>query len=180
MPVLKLVGPESEILRTPTERMPRKLTKADKKAIKNMMKTLDAMPDAIALAAPQVGIPLRAFVVRSKTDIDAILDPEIIWTSTANPTEVVLGQGNTPIPRMTSSWERCLSFPGHEFLIERPYIVTLKFRNLKGVERKMSYQAWPARVILHEMAHLEGILLPDRASSSKIVSDDDDAEMWSF
>src|ERR1035437_3756990 len=161
MPVLKLIGPESPILRTKTERMGKKFTRAEHQAVVDMTKTLEAMPDAIAIAAPQVGIPMRLFVVRSKTGIDAIMDPMITWTTTSDPSEIILGPGNAPIPRMTEYWERCLSFPGNALLMDRPYIVTVEFRNIKGVERKVSYQAWPARVVLHEIAHLDGLLLPD-------------------
>ena len=178
MPILKLVAPDSPILRTPTPRMGAKLTKSDHKAIANMTKTLEAMPEALAIAAPQVGLPLRLFVIRSKSDIDAIIDPTIIWTSDSDPNEIILGEGNAPIPRITSYWERCLSFPGEEFMINRPYLVTISFRNIRGVERRMSYQAWPARVILHEVAHLDGVLLPERAEQSRSVVDDEGAETW--
>ena len=178
MPVLKLVAPDAPILRTPTPRMGPKLTKTESRAIADMTKTLESISDALAIAAPQVGIPLRIFVIRSKSDIDAVIDPTIVWTSISDPTEIILGPGNAPVPRVTSYWERCLSFPDQEFLIDRPYIVTIRFRNVRGVERKMSYQAWPGRVILHEMAHLDGLVLPERAEQARSVAGDDDMEMW--
>ena len=178
MPVLKLVGPDSAVLRMRTERMNHRLTKADHGALSDMVKTLETLPDAIALAAPQVGIPLRAFVIRSKTVIDAILDPVIVWTSMSDPNEIILGEGNAPVPRLTSYWERCLSFPDDEFLIDRPYLATIRFRNIKGVGHRVSYQAWPARVVLHEIAHLDGLLLPDLAQASRDITDGDQAEIW--
>ena len=180
MPVLKLVAPDAEILRKCTENIGHRITKAEHKSLSDMEKTLRSMPDAIALAAPQVGIPLRAFVVRSNDDFEAVLNPHIEWTSIHDANEIILGEGNAPLPRITSFWERCLSFPGREFLVDRPYIATIKFKNIKGVERKVSYQAWPARVVLHEIAHLDGILVENISSASRDIPEDDDAEIWRF
>ena len=180
MSVLKLARSSSPILRTPTKTMKHKLTKADRKTISNMTKTLMAMPNAIALAAPQVDLSMRVFVVKSKSDIDIIINPTIVWTSMSDPNEIVFGPNNSPIPRITSFWEQCLSFPDNEYFIERPYIITIQFRNIKGVEQKKSYQAWPARVVLHEIDHLDGVLVQDRASTSRQIIDDDQIETWRF
>ena len=180
MPILRLVAPDSLVLRTPTPRMTDRLTRADHRVIGDMKMTLGAIPDAIAIAGPQVGVRMRVFVVRSNPEIDVIIDPTITWTSAMDEGDVILGPNNEPIPRIASLWERCLSFPGEEFLVTRPHIVTIRFRNEKGVGRKASYQGWPARVVLHEIAHLDGLVVRDRAQATRPVPENDQNQTGSF
>ena len=107
----------------------------------------DAMYDApgIGLAAPQVGIGQRFFVY----DVDD--DPKVLL----NPT-VVESEGETVYE------EGCLSIPGCYFEIVRPSIVTVQGLDLDGNEVVVRADDLLARCLLHEIDHLDGVLMFDR------------------
>lgn len=103
----------------------------------------------VGLAAPQVGVPLRAFV--------AMLDGRIVRA--ANPTLTVLGTTNED---EEPGVEGCLSLHGESYLVRRHNAVLLACvdENLEPLEMVLS--GFAARVAQHEVDHLEGYLISDR------------------
>jgi peptide deformylase len=110
------------------------------------------MSDAlgVGLAAPQLGISQRLLVYRvgPEAPVIALANPEIDWTSDE---EEVLEEG-------------CLSIPGITVDIERPVHVRVKARDEEGEDRLVEASGLEARVIQHELDHLDGVLILDRAS----------------
>lgn len=109
---------------------------------------LDAMYQApgIGLAAPQVGIQQRFFVydLDAGDGPDALINPEI----TGSDGEWVYGEG-------------CLSIPDLNFDIVRPKTIGVRGRNLDGNEVEFEADELFARLIQHELDHLDGVLLLD-------------------
>ena len=110
------------------------------------------MDDAlgIGLAAPQLGVSQRLLVYRVGPDapLIALANPEIEWHSDD---QDVLEEG-------------CLSLPGVQMDIERPLHVRVRARDEHGDERVVEASGLEARVIQHEMDHLDGVLILDRGS----------------
>jgi len=110
------------------------------------------MSDAlgVGLAAPQLGISQRLLVYRVGPDapVIALANPEIEWTSAD---EEVLEEG-------------CLSIPGIAVDVERPIHVRVKASDEEGQDRLIEASGLEARVIQHEMDHLDGVLILDRTS----------------
>ena len=106
----------------------------------------------IGLAAPQVGIMERIFVVHVQKDIPRIfINPSIIETSTE-----------------THKFEEgCLSVPGIYADVIRPETVKIQAWNEHGKPFTLEANDILARVILHEYDHLEGILFIDRIPEHK-------------
>jgi peptide deformylase len=104
--------------------------------------------DGIGLAAPQVGILKRFFVVdtRKQHEKIAFINPEIIEMS----------------HEVGSYEEGCLSIPGMYFNIDRPLEVTIQAQDVKGKAFTIKAGGLLARVIQHEYDHLQGILFIDR------------------
>jgi peptide deformylase len=104
--------------------------------------------DGIGLAAPQVGILKRFFVVdtRKQNDKIACINPEIIEMS----------------HEIGSYEEGCLSIPGMYFNIDRPLTVTLQAQDVKGKSFTIKATGLLARVMQHEYDHLQGTLFIDR------------------
>jgi peptide deformylase len=104
----------------------------------------------IGLAAPQLGISQRLVVYRLGPDapVIALANPEIEWQSEEAD---VLEEG-------------CLSLPGIQLDIERPVHVRVRARDEEGDERLIEASGLEARVIQHEMDHLDGVLILDRGS----------------
>ncbi len=115
-----------------------------------LWETLDSQ-DGVGLAAPQIGLAVRALVVRTPVDRGRAVRLEMI-----NPRVV-----RTDGPR---DWfeEGCLSFPGLYMRVRRPRRVTVAYHDRSGTERTFQDDGLPARVVLHEIDHLDGILFIDR------------------
>jgi peptide deformylase len=120
----------------------------------DMLETMYAAP-GIGLAAPQVGIPIRLFVI----DVSAGHDPKGLITL-VNP-EFVEREG------MQLEEEGCLSLPGFNATVARPERVTVKGLDLEGRERFFTGDGLLARAFQHEMDHLDGRVFVDRLRGIK-------------
>ncbi|MGI8660777.1 MAG: peptide deformylase [Thermoleophilaceae bacterium] len=110
------------------------------------------MGDAIGvgLAAPQVGLSQRLLVYRVGPDAPfiALVNPELEWSG---------GEEDT-------LEEGCLSIPGVTVDVERPLHVRVRALDEEGGGRLIEASGLEARVIQHEMDHLDGVLILDRTS----------------
>jgi peptide deformylase len=110
------------------------------------------MRDAIGvgLAAPQLGISQRLLVYRIGSDAPLItlVNPELEWRS----------------EDVETLEEGCLSIPTMAVDVERPVHVRVRAHDEHGDERLVEASGLEARVIQHEMDHLDGVLMLDRAS----------------
>jgi peptide deformylase len=110
------------------------------------------MSDAlgVGLAATQVGILHRVLVYRAYADdpITALVNPVIEWRS----------------DELESAEEGCLSIPGVHVEVERPARVRARARDAFGEELLVEAEGLEARVIQHEVDHLDGVLILDRIS----------------
>jgi peptide deformylase len=110
------------------------------------------MNDAIGvgLAAPQLGISQRLLVYRIGPDapLTVLANPELEWASD----EGELGE------------EGCLSIPGIIVDVDRPVHVRVRAQDEEGDERLVEASGYEARVIQHEMDHLDGVLILERTS----------------
>lgn len=120
----------------------------------DMAETMYAAP-GVGLAAPQIGVSRRIFVI----DIANDGEPSDLRTF-INP-EIVAREGETV-------WEEgCLSFPGVHEEIERAAKVTVRAMNVQGETFELSAEGLLAIAIQHENDHLEGTLMVDRVSLLK-------------
>jgi peptide deformylase len=110
------------------------------------------MSDAlgIGLAATQVGVPHRVLVYRveHESPVNALVNPEIQWSS--KDTEAME--------------EGCLSLPTVHVDVERPIHVRVRGCDEHGDEVLVEASGLEARVIQHEIDHLDGVLILDRTS----------------
>lgn len=103
--------------------------------------------NGIGLAAPQVGLSQRLFVMEIDRIQRACFNPEITDSSTD----------------LTEYTEGCLSFPRDECTIKRPSIVTVRYQDVTGAWIEEQLQGLEARCFQHELDHLNGITMHDRA-----------------
>jgi len=104
----------------------------------------------VGLAAPQLGISQRLLVYRVGPDapVIALANPELEWASDERE---ALDEG-------------CLSIPGVSVDVERPVYVRVRALDEEGELRTVEASGLEARVIQHEMDHLDGVLILDRTS----------------
>ena len=122
--------------------------------IDDMIETMYAAP-GVGLAAPQVGVPLRIFVV----DVSVGRDPAGLRVM-VNP-EFVERDG------MQLEEEGCLSVPGFNATVVRPLRAVLKGLDRHGEEQRLEGSGLLARAFQHEMDHLDGTLFVDRLRGLK-------------
>jgi len=130
------------------------LTPDIERLVNDMIETMYAAP-GVGLAAPQLGVPLRMFVV----DVSVGRDPDgpIVLI---NP-EFVERDG------VQLEEEGCLSVPGFNATVVRPSRVVIKGRDRDWEERTHEGSGLLARAFQHEMDHLEGTLFVDRLRGIK-------------
>ncbi len=113
------------------------------------------MNDAIGvgLAAPQIGRShsLLVYRVEPESPVVALANPEVEWRS--EDTDVME--------------EGCLSLPGVHVEVERPLYVRVRAQDERGERIIVEASGFEARVIQHEVDHLEGVLILDRASKDQ-------------
>lgn len=107
--------------------------------------------NGVGLAAPQVGILKRVVVIDIGEGPVFLINPEIIKTEGSYIDE-----------------EGCLSVPGEQGEVERPYEVTVKALDRNGKEIVVEGEELMARALCHEIDHLDGILYVD-----KIIKEDE-------
>ena len=108
--------------------------------------------DGVGLAAPQIDLSIRLFVLKADDGIErAFINPQIIQTS----------------PETCSYEEGCLSVPKVWEKVIRPEKITVQALNERGRPFTLEADGLLARIIQHEYDHLDGILFIDRIDPAK-------------
>jgi peptide deformylase len=143
--VRKLGDPALRARAVPVDRFDERLA-AEVERMGELM--VDAL--GVGLAATQLGVLHRVFVYRVNVDdpVSVLVNPEIEWSS----------------EELEVAEEGCLSLPGVHVEVERPARIRVRARDEKGAEVEVDAEALTARVIQHEIDHLDGILILDRIS----------------
>lgn len=116
--------------------------------------TLVALMEAhngLGLSANQVGLPYRVFAMRT--------DPVVVCF---NPVIVDAAE------KMSVMEEGCLTFPNLFVKVRRPGAIRVRFQNKQGEVQTEKFSGMTARIFQHELDHLDGITMLDRASKIHI------------
>jgi peptide deformylase len=153
MSVLKIVTWPNPILETPAD--PVTEFNGDlKKLVDNMFETMYSAP-GVGLAAVQVGVPKRLFVMDCSGGKDPAQRVVMI-----NP-EVISMEGKQ------NGEEGCLSFPGIFFGVERNLRAIVRAHDFNGNEFELDGTELTARCMLHETDHCDGIVFLDKMTPLK-------------
>jgi peptide deformylase len=122
----------------------------------DLLDTMAAAPSCVGVAAPQIGVSLRAFCVdvRGHRKADSCHGALVLF----NPV-LILG-ANSEMAR-----EGCLSVPDLTGNVVRATEVVMSGRTPEGRIRVIEANAFEARALLHELDHLDGLLFIDRVGS---------------
>jgi peptide deformylase len=138
----------ADVLHRPAAKV-QEITPEIEQLVHDMIQTMYAAP-GIGLAATQVGVPLRIFVVdlsvgRNPADLITFINPEFVERD-----------------GMQLEEEGCLSLPGFNATVARPARAVVKGLNREGVEQILEGTGLLARAFQHEMDHLDGCVFVDR------------------
>ena len=138
-----ITGADHPALRKKTER----ITKFDKNLKKLIADLLNTVKDAkgAGLAAPQIDVNKRVCVTKINNQFVPLVNPEIVWKS-------------------EDVWvmeEGCLSLPDTWIDVKRPQAIVLAFFDEKGRMQERKLEMLDARIVQHEVDHLDGVLIVD-------------------
>ncbi|GIM58222.1 peptide deformylase [Capnocytophaga canimorsus] len=138
-----------------------------KTLIDNMFQTMEAS-HGVGLAAPQIGLPIRLFVIDAEPFSDDEDLSEEERTLLKNFRKVFI---NAKIVEETGEkWsfnEGCLSIPGVREDVSRHETLTIEFLDEHFQPQRLTVGGLAARVIQHEYDHIQGILFTDKLSAFK-------------
>ena len=150
--IREIVQVGDEVLRTKCE----PVTVFDK----NLWTLLDDMKETLrkeegaGLAAPQVGVPVRAVLVDVEEGFFDFINPVFVWQKGEQ-----------------SGAEGCLSVRGKAGNVTRPSKVKIIFQDRKGEKYSLVARGFFARAVCHECDHLDGVLYTDKATEIREVED---------
>jgi len=138
-----LEGANEILLRTVAERIKERNQEID--ALLGDLCDTAIASAGVGLAAPQIGVGLRACVVRIDGKFVSLLNPEIIWKSEE---EDIMEEG-------------CLSLPRTTVPVPRARAIALRYRDRKWKKQERKFFDLEARIVQHEVDHLDGVLIVD-------------------
>lgn len=147
IPMFELVSPNDPILTTPCEKFDFTNPPLDPIQFSRDLVKLMRDNSGIGLAANQVGVPYRIFAMRS--------DPNRVFF---NPIIVNLSE------EVIALEEGCLTYPGLYVTIKRPRHARIRYTQPSGETVTEQFTGMSARVIQHEIDHLDGIIFYNRAN----------------
>ncbi|HXS05988.1 MAG TPA: peptide deformylase [Rhizomicrobium sp.] len=138
--------------------------------IKDMIETMVDAHGA-GLAAPQVHVPLRLVVFQAPDErADPGLSEDERFDHTAPLTVLINPEIAILDPSVEGGWEGCLSVPGLRGFVERPAHIRYRGVGADGQPIERTARGFHARVVQHEVDHLDGRLYPGRMSDlSKLI-----------
>jgi peptide deformylase len=151
----KMNDGEALVLRTPCAEIAGPLNPEAQRDIQRLLEAFLEMDDALGLAAPQIGVSKRVIVFRSRhlekkgrmslEDCEVLINPRITQAR------------GEPVKGL----EGCLSCPDLQVEIERSPEIKVRALDPEGRKVNRRYTDLPARIVQHEMDHLEGRLIVD-------------------
>lgn len=163
--IVQVGGAKSEILAQPATRV-RDFGPKLHQLLDQMLETMREAP-GVGLAAPQVGVDLRVAVIEYPDDEE---DPENTMRvyELINP-EIIRAKGSEV------GQEGCLSIPGVVADVDRATYLLVRAQGRDGREYRIKVYDWLARVFQHEIDHLHGVLMTDKATQLyKLVKKEDE------
>jgi peptide deformylase len=143
-PIMVLGNP---VLRSKARKVSR-FDQSIQRLVEDMIETMRAAP-GVGLAAPQIGVPLQVAVIEAEKDqVHILVNPEIV--------------------KREGEWEPeegCLSVPGYWAPVQRSARVTVRARDARGKEIRLSGEGLLGQALQHEIDHLNGMLYLDRLDS---------------
>jgi peptide deformylase len=151
-PVLKMGHPLLRQVAAPVAEL---ATPELRALVADMDETMRALNGA-GIAAPQIGVSLRVVIFELKDNPRYPHIAAVPYTVLVNPALIPLG------PEEEEGWEGCLSVPGMRGLVPRYRRLRYRGFSPEGTPIDRTVEGFHARVVQHEVDHLDGILFPQR------------------
>ena len=145
-----------------------------------MRDTMRAAP-GVGLAAPQIGLPLRLAVIEDREEYLHGADPA--WLAdrerSAVSFHVIVNPEITVVdPQPVEFYEGCLSVAGFSAIVPRSRAIRVRCLDGSGQPQTIEARGWYARILQHEIDHLDGRLYIDRMETRSFTSVENYARHW--
>ena len=135
----------------------------------------ETMRDApgVGLAAPQVGWPVRVAVIEDRPEYARDIAAERLAEREREPVPLLVAVNPRIVSRSEEQaefFEGCLSVAGFSALVRRSRHVTVEYLDRRGNPGSLEARGWFARILQHEIDHLEGRLYLDRMESRSFTT----------
>ena len=143
----------------------------------------DAMREApgVGLAAPQIGESIQLAVIEDRDEYLRGVDEDFLKERqrAAVPFHVIINPKLTVVDNASAHFfEGCLSVEGYQAVVDRALNVRVECLNEHGEEVTINAQGWYARILQHEIDHLNGILYIDRMKTRTLTTGENMAQYW--
>jgi peptide deformylase len=155
-------------------------TREIQKLIESMRTCMHEAP-GVGLAAPQLGLALQLAVIEDREEYhkevaEALLQERerrpVLFHAIINPAVETIGDEKAEF------FEGCLSLPGFSALVPRARAVRVTCLDERGQHKVIEASGWYARILQHEIDHLNGTLYIDRMSTRSFTSMQNLTEFW--
>lgn len=179
---LKLVQVGEPVLRIAAEPLTKKEINSHEisRLIEDMRDTLQDAP-GVGLAAPQVGVPLQLAIIEDLPEYSKDIDSEQLAARERVPVpfHVIINPKLTPLGKgQVEFFEGCLSLDGFTAIVPRYRRVRVRCLDEQGQARIIEASGWYARILQHEIDHLNGTLYIDRMRSRSFASLENYSRHW--
>jgi peptide deformylase len=159
LPITQLGRP---VLRKKAKPVARPRSPQIQKLIKEMIKAM-RKARGVGIAAPQVGVSLRTFIVAPQSNRRYPKAPNLPPVAMINPRLIAHSKA------MTTDWEGCLSVPGIRGRVPRFNQVRIRFQSDSGELREAILSGFVARIFQHELDHIDGKVFLDRVKDTRTL-----------
>ena len=179
---LQIVQIGEEILRGQARELSRDeiLSAKTQELIEHMRDTMRAAP-GVGLAAPQIGVPLQIAVVEDREEYHKKLSAEQLLERQRNPVPFHVLINPRIVARNETSvefFEGCLSVTGFAAIVPRAQVVTVEYLDEHARAKSVGAVGWYARILQHEIDHLNGVLYVDRMHSRTLMTIENLESYW--
>lgn len=165
--ILQISQLGNPVLRQPSQVVEN--VKADRiqQLIDNLISTVQHA-NGVGIAAPQVAMGDRLFIVASRPNLRYPQAPHMEPTAMINP-RIVAASTET-----VKDWEGCLSIPGIRGLVPRSRAIEIEYTSRDGKLHRQELTDFVARIFQHEYDHLDGIVFLDRVENTRELMTEDE------
>jgi len=179
---LKIVQAGDPVLRTQSRTLSKdEITSPSIQLLIEWMRDTMREAPGVGLAAPQIGKSLQLAVIEDRAGyISDVSEDELAKRQrTAIPFHVIINPKLTVLDKSTAQFfEGCLSLEGYQAIVDRALNVRVECLNERAEEVTINARGWYARILQHEIDHLNGTLYIDRMQSRTLTTTDNMLKFW--
>ena len=179
---LKIVQAGDPVLRTQSRTLSKdEITSPSIQLLIEWMRDTMREAPGVGLAAPQIGKSLQLAVIEDRAGyISDVSEDELAKRQrTAIPFHVIINPKLSVLDKSTAQFfEGCLSLEGYQAIVDRALNVRVVCLNERAEEVTINARGWYARILQHEIDHLNGTLYIDRMQSRTLTTTDNMLKFW--